>query len=144
MIVEDAPDPDALAFLEARVVEETLAAADHDDDRELAIFVRDPAGEIVAGVTGGTWGGCCELSVLWVDESLRGRGVGSSLIREAEAEAARRNCTQVVLFSHDIQAPGFYERLGYQTVGVVHGYPSGSAARWFCKRLPSDDAPVED
>lgn len=89
----------------------------------------------MAGISGGTWGGCCELSHLWVDEALRGRGIGRALVGAAEGEARRRECTQVVLLSHEVQAPGFYERLGYETVGVVEGYPTGSAARWFRKRL---------
>lgn len=133
--VEVEPDPEDLALLEARTVEATLRAAGVDDERELAIFVRDPDGRIVAGVSGGTWGGCCELSHLWVDDALRGRGLGSALIGAAEDEARRRMCADVVLMTHDVQAPGFYERLGYETVGVVEGYPRGSAARWFRKRL---------
>ena len=132
---EDAPDPADVAFLEARVVEATLGAAGIDDDRELAIFARDENGDIVAGVSGGTWGGCCELSFLWVDDRFRGHGLGAALIRAAEEEARRRSCGSVVLLSHDVQAPGFYERLGYETVGVVEDYPVGSAARWFRKRL---------
>jgi len=138
LTAEDAPDPDDVAFLEARVVESTLGSAGIDDDRDLAIFVRDPSGGIVGGVSGGTWGGCCELSLLWVDDSLRGRGLGSALIRAAEDEARRRGCVSVVLLTPDVQAPGFYERLGYETVGVVDDYPVGSAARWFRKRLISD------
>jgi GNAT superfamily N-acetyltransferase len=135
LVVEDEPDPEDLALLEARTVEATLLAAGVDDERELAIFVRDPDGLIVAGVSGGTWGGCCELSHLWVDEALRGNGLGGALIGAAEDEARRRGCADVVLLTHDVQAPGFYERLGYETVGVVEGYPRGSAARWFRKRL---------
>jgi GNAT superfamily N-acetyltransferase len=135
---EDAPDPADVAFLEARVVEATIGAAGVDDDRDLAIFVRDENDDIVAGVSGGTWGGCCELSLLWVDDRFRGRGLGSALIRGAEDEARRRGCGTVVLLSHDVQAPGFYERLGYETVGVVDDYPVGSAARWFRKRFTTD------
>jgi len=136
LIVEDAPDADDLAFLEERVVEETVAASGSDDDRDLAIIVRDLGGAVVAGVSGGSWGGCCELSVLWVDQSLRGRDIGSALILEAEAEASRRGCSHVVLMTHDVLTTGFYERLGYETVGVVDDYPKGSAARWFRKPLP--------
>jgi ribosomal protein S18 acetylase RimI-like enzyme len=142
LAVEDAPDPDDVAFLEAKVVESTLRSAGIDDDRDLAIFVREPDGEIVAGVSGGTWGGCCELSHLWVDDAARGQGLGSALVRAAEDEARHRGCTCVVLFTHDVQAPGFYERLGYETVGVVDDYPVGSAARWFRKQLSCGASPA--
>ena len=57
------------------------------DEVELAIFVRD-AGAIVAGISGWTWGDCCELQSLWVQPSLRGRGLATRLIAAAETEAA--------------------------------------------------------
>ena len=134
-VVESNPDPDDLAFLEARVLEATRVASGTDDDRELAVFVRDRRGRVVAGISGVTWGGCCELQLLWVDHTLSGRGIGGKLLAEAEAEARRRACTQVALFTHDVQVPGYYERFGYETVGVLEGYPAGSRARWFRKSL---------
>lgn len=140
LVVEDDPDPDDLALLESRVVESTFRSAGIDDDRDLAILLRDPDGRVLAGVSGGTWGGCCELSHLWVDDGLRGQGLGSALVRAAEDEARRRGCGSVVLFTHDVQVRGFYERLGYETVGIVDDYPTGSAARWFRKRLTSPNA----
>ena len=39
------------------------------DEVDLAIFVRD-AGTVVAGISGWTWGDCCELQSLWVEPSL--------------------------------------------------------------------------
>jgi hypothetical protein len=51
-----------------------------------------------------------------------------------------RGCRQVVLFTHRIQAPGFYERRGYEIVGRVDDYPSGSEAVWYRKWLPGDGA----
>jgi hypothetical protein len=37
--------------------------------------------------------------------------------------------------AHDLLAAGLYERLGYETVGVIDGCPAGSAVRWFRKDL---------
>ena len=37
--------------------------------------------------------------------------------------------------AYDLLAAGLYERLGYETVGVVEGSPAGSATRWFRKEL---------
>jgi hypothetical protein len=37
-----------------------------------------------------------------------------------------------VFDAYDLLAPRlFYERLGYETVGVIEGYPPGSVARWY-------------
>ena len=104
------------------------------DEVDLAIFVRD-AGSVVAGISGWTWGDCCELQNLWVDPSLRGSGLATRLIAAAEAEAADRGCRQTVHFTYDFQARALYERNGYELVGRVEGFPSGTDALWFRKRL---------
>ena len=57
------------------------------DYRQVAIFLRDEAGGIRGGVTGGVWGGWLHVVSLWVDEDLRGRGLGRDLLLAAEAEA---------------------------------------------------------
>ena len=53
----------------------------------------------------------------------------------AEEAARSRGCALVVFRAYDVLAAGLYERLGYDTVGVVEGCPAGSAARWFRKML---------
>jgi len=134
--VEDHPDADILGQLEARLAESTFAATGRSGASELAIFVRE-GGVLKAGIYGWTWGGCCELQYLWVDESLRQTGLGSKLLQAAEDEAAARGCTQVVLFTHASQAPGFYPRRGYELVASIDDYPQGDAALWFRKPLVS-------
>ena len=72
---------------------------------------------------------------MWVDERLRGRGLARALMAGAEDEARRRGCALVMFLAYDLLAPGLYERLGYETVGVIEGCPAGSAARWYRKDL---------
>jgi GNAT superfamily N-acetyltransferase len=139
LCVEDRPDPTVAALLDAEVRRETVAACGHGDDVELAVLARD-GGAVRAGVYGWTWGGCCELESLWVEPSLRGQGLGSRLLAAAEAAALERGCRQVVLFTYELQAPGFYERRGYELVGRVDDCPTGTAALWFRKRLTVDAA----
>ena len=62
------------------------------------------------------------------------------MLVEAEGEARRRRCHQVVLFTHEIEAPGLYERLGYELIGRVDDYPAGGAAYWYRKPLGDDVA----
>jgi GNAT superfamily N-acetyltransferase len=132
--VEDDPDPIEIEFLETQIRREASAAMGLGDEVELAIFVRD-AGKVVAGISGWTWGDCCELQNLWVDPSLRGRWLGTRLIAAAESEAAARGCTQTVHFTHGFQSRRLYERNGYELVGRVEEFPSGTDARWYRKRL---------
>ena len=134
LCVENDADPRDLEFLETQIRREASAAMGLGDEAELAIFVRD-AGRIVAGVSGWTWGDCCELQSLWVEPSLRGRRLGTRLLAAAEAEAAARGCSQTVHFTYAFQARRFYERNGYVLAGRVEGFPSGTDVLWYRKRL---------
>jgi len=135
LVVEDSPADADLALLEERVTAAAIAAAGVGEDRPFAVFVRDGEQRIVAGISGMTWGGCCELHAMWVDEPLRRRGLARALMAEAESVARRRGCTVVEFFAYDLLAPGLYKKLGYETVGAIEGCPAGSAARWYRKDL---------
>ena len=134
--VEDLPDLVDIELLETRIRREASTAMGLGDEVDLAIFVREE-GVVVAGISGWTWGDCCELQSLWVQPSLRGRGLGSKLIAAAEAEAAARGCVQTVHFTYEFQARTLYERNGYRLVARVKDFPSGTDALWYHKRLGS-------
>ena len=140
--VEDNPDPLDIGFLETQIRGEASAAMQLGDEAELAIFVRE-AGNVVAGVSGWTWGDCCELQSLWVTPDLRGRWLGTRLMAAAEAEAAARGCTQTVHFTYAFQARALYERLGYNLVGRVEDFPSGTDVLWYHKRLDQPQSPPD-
>ena len=129
--VEDHPDQADIEVLETQIRHEASAAMGLGDEADLAIFVRD-AGTVVAGISGWT---CCELQSLWVEPSLRGRGLATRLIAAAEAEAAARGCSQTVHFTYGFQARVLYERNGYELVGCVADFPSGTDVLWYRKRL---------
>lgn len=131
LVVEDAPDAADLAWLEEKVA----AAAGDELEQELAVFVRGDQGVLLGGICGITWGGYCELHAMWVDESVRGRGLARRLLAAAEHESRRRGCAMVLFMAYDLLTPNLYERLGYETVAVVEDWPAGSAARWYRKRL---------
>ena len=135
LLIENPPAPGDLALLEERVSAAAIAAAGMGEDEEFGCFVREKDGRVVAGISGIVWGGCCELQAMWVDEPLRRRGLARALMARAEAEARRQGCTLVQFRAYDLLAPGLYERLGYTTVGVIEGCPTGSAARWYRRDL---------
>ena len=132
--VEDEPDPQDIEFIETQIRREACAAMALGDAVELAIFVRD-AGRIVAGISGWTWGDCCELQSLWVDPDLRGRGLATRLLAAAQAEASARGCSQTVHFTYGFQARDLYKRNGYELVGRVENFPSGTDVLWYRKLL---------
>ena len=66
---------------------------------------------------------------------MRNRGLARALVAGAENEARRRGCALVVFHAYDLLARTLYDRLGYETVGVIENCPAGSAARWYRKIL---------
>jgi len=88
---------------------------------------------------GGLWGytsyGWLYVQLLAVDEAARGQGAGRELLLRAEAEAISRGCHGAWLDTHEFQARGFYERLGYEVFGELADYPTGFARFFLRKRL---------
>lgn len=132
--VECEPDPLDLAFLEQRMAEAAISAADVGDEEEFAVLVRDDD-QVVAGASGIIWGGGCQVHVVWVDEPLRSRGLGRALMAEVEGEARRRGCRLVMGLTYEVLTGDYYDRLGYRTVGAIEDCPTGTATRWYCKDL---------
>jgi len=46
-----------------------------------------------------------------------------------------RGCSQTVHFTYGFQARALYERNGYELVGCVEDFPSGTDVLWHRKRL---------
>jgi GNAT superfamily N-acetyltransferase len=122
--IEASPAAEDIQFLDDRIYEFNMEATGIRNGELLAIFARDAAGAIEAGLSGWTWGDCCRIDKLWVRADLRGRGLGQRLLAAAEREAVRRGCRLITLDSHSFQAPGFYQKLGYDLWAVLDGYPS--------------------
>jgi GNAT superfamily N-acetyltransferase len=113
------------ADLHARINRFNEDATGLRDGRSLDIEARSADGELAAGLTGWTWGGCGYVDVLWVREDCRRSGVGSRLLEAAEREARGRGCTVMALSTHSFQAPDFYRQRGYVVCGTTEGYPTG-------------------
>jgi GNAT superfamily N-acetyltransferase len=130
---EEHPRPEDLQLLEDQVNQFNIRATGIDDWQRLAIFVRNEAGEVVAGISGGSWAGYLTVEYLWVSEPLRGQGHGTRLLAAAEREAEARGCTQVFLDTHEFQAIDFYQRLGYEVIGRLEGI-GGHHTRFFLRK----------
>jgi len=125
LILGTDPTPAEVDFLEQRLYEFNSRATGISDALGLAIFGRDAQGEVVAGLCGHTWGGCCEIRQVWVHEKHRRQGIGRRLLELAETEARRRGCSQILLATHSFQAPEFYRKLGFEIVHSLPDYPRG-------------------
>jgi ribosomal protein S18 acetylase RimI-like enzyme len=75
------------------------------------------------------------ISILWVDENYRSKGVGTKLILEAENQAIRRGCKHAHADTMSFQAPVFYKKLHYQIIRIANNIPEGYKKYHFVKEL---------
>jgi GNAT superfamily N-acetyltransferase len=130
--------PEIQEFLADRIYEFNAKATGYFDGESFSGTKRDASGVIRAGIYGYTWGGCCYVSYLWVDESERGHGLGTALLSAAERHAKTKGCKVVFVATHSFQAPAFYARMGYTQQAVVQDHPVGHASMVFAKRLEQE------
>ena len=106
-----------------------------DGHEPLNIVEKDADGNIIGGILGGTYWGWMYIDILWVREDCRRKGLGSKLLIEAEKEAIRRGCHHVHVDTMSWQAPKFYEKHGYETIGILPDIPKGNQKYLLMKSL---------
>ena len=57
------------------------------ESEPLNLYVEDEKGNLLAGLVAETFGNWLEIEYLFVKEELRGQGIGSKLLQQAETEA---------------------------------------------------------
>jgi GNAT superfamily N-acetyltransferase len=130
-------DPDSAdrAELRRQLQAYNVANSDIADSHELGIFLRDDAGELVAGASGWMWGACLEIDLVWVHPDLQGQGVGKRLLLTLEAAARARGSREASLNTFSFQAPQFYQKLGYQVLATIGNFGDGYAKLYMRKWL---------
>ncbi len=95
-------------------IEAILARPDHlaavaEDGAAIAGWIHAQASPLLTAAS------IAEVRALVVDESRRGQGVGTALLRAAEAWAGRQGFPEVRVRTNVAReaAPRFYERMGY-------------------------------
>ena len=80
-------------------------------------------------VVGGLWAeflnDWLHVDLLFVPESLRRSGVGTNIMRAAEALATEKQSVGIWLDTYSFQAPGFYGKLSYEIFGRLPDHPRG-------------------
>jgi GNAT superfamily N-acetyltransferase len=107
----------------------------------LAILLKEPTtDELIGGLWARSLWGSLYIDIMFVPPTLRGNGIGTSLLRQAEQEAIRRGCRNMWTETYAFQARPFYERFGFSIFGRLDG-PAPIFPRFFlAKNL---DTPVE-
>ncbi|HEY0164479.1 MAG TPA: GNAT family N-acetyltransferase [Sphingomicrobium sp.] len=99
----------------------------------ICIAIRGDQQSIAGGLYGMMLYDWLAIELLFVPEHLRGTGLGSRLMGEAEQQAKSSGCIGAWLDTFSFQARGFYEKLGYSLAGTIADHPIGGA-RYFLTR----------
>ena len=99
------------------------------------LYAHDGNSRVIGGMFGNSGMDWLYVDFFWLDPSQRGSGLGSRLLTEAEAEAKRRNCVGVYLYTYSFQAPDFYQKNGFTVMGVLEDCPIGHRKIYLSKRL---------
>ena len=105
------------------------------DYRDVAVLIRDDAGQTIGGLSGYTSYRWMFIELLFVPESLRGQDIGTQIMAKAEAHARSLGLTGIWLDTFSFQARPFYEKLGYSVFGTIDNYPPGGARYFLSKTL---------
>ena len=122
------------AILDAIIEYNDSLTGRREPAQPLGLLLRDPSSrQIVGGLWGVSYYSWLFVELLALPAAMRGKGVGSRLMREAEAVARERGCLGVWLDTFSFQARGFYEKLGYSVFGQMNDFPPGHQ-RFFLQR----------
>ena len=130
----DSPSADEIGALIAGLLEHRRGRGPAVDMQPIGVFVRRD-GRIVAGADGHTAWTWLYVAHVWVDESLRGSGVGAEVLAAIEDAARARGCHAAYLDTFSFQAAPFYEKLGYREFGRLDDFPAGTTKHFLWKKL---------
>ena len=97
-------------------------------------------GKVSGGATGYASFDWVFLELLFVPETLRGKGIGGQLLERVEAFGREHKMTGVWLDTFSFQARPFYERHGYTVFGTIDNHPIGGQRFFLQKRLDTPTA----
>ena len=128
--------PAEIGHLEDGLYEFNRNAIGRHDGLGLGFAATDSDGTQFGAIAGYSWAGMAEIKQLWVAKSHRGFGHGRALLEAFIAEAIIRKCKIIWVVSHAFQAPGLYEKCGFQRVTTLAGWPPGHSLVVLNRWLP--------
>lgn len=133
-ILDEPTDTDRRAILAPLDAFNKTKAGDENYE-PIALVLRDAAGKTVGGLWAQLYFDWVFIELLFIPENLRGENLGAKLLRQLEEIAKAKGCVGIWLDTFSFQAPGFYERQGYERFGTLEDYPKGMARFFFRKVL---------
>jgi ribosomal protein S18 acetylase RimI-like enzyme len=132
--VEESPCAEDIGVVARGMRSHALGQVNGDESPPIACFARKN-GSVVGGAVGRVIKHRLFIDLLWVEETRRHAGLGSSLLRSIEAAATERACRDVLLETLSASAASLYSALGYRLVAEIPDYVPGFAKYVFLKSL---------
>lgn len=124
IIYESTPSTDDIQRLYDGIASHAQEKKQQPPIETFGFFAKDNHQNMVGGCNGAMFYGCLYIDSLWVNESYRGKSLGTQLVNAAEALGRERGCLFSTVNTMDWEALGFYQRLGYvvefQRTGYFH------------------------
>ncbi len=126
------------AFLVDKLVEYNLSqvpATQEENFVDLSRKVMSEDGKILAGIVVRMYcWKCIYIDTFWIDESMRGEGLGTLLLEEVERVDKENGSHLIHLDTFDFQAKDFYLNHGYSVFGDLEYCPKGHT-RYFMSKV---------
>lgn len=122
LYLTDAPSPDDLAIVSGGLTAFNEGEVGPSDRKLLAVVIRDESGTVIGGLSGYTSWGWLFTQLLFIPESLRGKGMAAKLLTEAENEARTRGCKGAWIDTFNPAALKAYKSHGYQVFGEIPNF----------------------
>ena len=133
--VERDPDPATKSAIQTGLFAANVESTGDGNFDLVFVAARDLSSMVIGGVVGEAyWGWVC-FTTVWVHPDHRRMGLASRMLKAAEAEAARKGCTQAYLDTFSFQHPGLYLRSGYEIFGQLDDFPAGSKRLFMRKTI---------
>lgn len=129
------PDTQLIDYLDKQIADFNWSNWEVQERKPLAVQIKNEHGEVIAGAAGRTFGNWLQLSTLWVSEELRGKAMGSQILKSFEDAGKKRGCTTCLLDTLNFQAMPFYKKHGYKTQWVQQNYPKTGCKYFMTKTL---------
>jgi len=81
-----------------------------NENKPLAVVVLDEHGVVLGGMIGRTYLGLLFIDLVYLPPEVRGRGLGSQILKRVENEGRSRGCKTAVLYTITFQAPVLYKK----------------------------------
>ncbi len=110
---------------------------EYPEQQYIRLNARDDGGRMLDGLRGFVFLYWLCIEVLFVEEDVRGTGLGSRLLAEAERQAITLGAKNAKLDTFEWQARAFYIKHGYEEYARIDDYAPGFYLAYMKKPLRS-------